>query len=828
MRAARFLLYLILALFSLFVSIGIIIDVFYSDNIERSVVKILQENVTSKIDLQEVSFTLWDRFPYASIKFSKMLINDIDTVFSSDTLLYAEEAYVSFNLIDVIQKKYIINRVYIDGGNINIRYNKEEKPNFLIFKKDTSNRKKLIINDLILNESNVKYIRSSNNTNIDWDVSESITEFIEGDIVVSASIHSNTLFVYKTEYLKNKDCSFKTVMSINEDTLLIGESEIFIEDFNALISGFIVNNDLNLTVQSENQKLSSVINHMPNKFKEAWQAFIIEGLISCDAEIKGVASSNKNPSFNMDFNISDGNFELKEVPFTLNSINTFGKITNGNLNNFETTSLTFSEFRSKTGKGFLNGDFTVTNLNKYFLSAQIESSWDLSELNKYFQDSPFLDLQGEVGLLANYQGNISFNRKFKDYFLESEHAFQTSLRNITFKHINSPLEFDIISAKLNVNNNIINVNSSSLNVSQSSFNFSGEVKEFFRYLLKRTDQFYIQGDMIASTMLFSELMLISSNSLKVTQNTLPDWLELDLNIDVSNFIYNDFNASRLVGKIQYRENKLSGIELVANSLEGYIHSNFILTEPTKNYLVLKSDLEIDKINIRKSFGSFNNFNQQFITQNHINGIASADLDIEAHWKPSFVFNDSKLKVKSHMIIEEGELIDFAPLESLSSFVSIEDLKHVKFSTLENTIEIENKVITVPAMEIKSSALSVFLSGTHTFAQEIDYRIKLLLSELLSNTFRKSNTALDNEFGELDDEGRIFNTVYLKMTGNTEDPKISFDGLKIKEDIQEGINTEIETIKTIINEDILNTEEFLEDEEGQDIIIEWEEEQSNPK
>ena len=132
------------------------------------------------------------------------------------------------------------------------------------------------------------------------------------------------------------------------------------------------------------------------------------------------------------------------------------------------------------------------------------------------------------------------------------------------------------------------------------------------------------------------------------------------------------------------------------------------------------------------------------------------------------------------------------------------------------------------MEIKSSALSVFLSGTHTFDQEIDYRIKLLLSELLSNTFRKRNTTLDNEFGELDDEGRIFNTVYLKMTGNTEDPKISFDGLKIKEDIQEGIDTEIETIKTIINEDILNTEEFLEDEEGQDVIIEWEEEQYNPK
>ena len=132
------------------------------------------------------------------------------------------------------------------------------------------------------------------------------------------------------------------------------------------------------------------------------------------------------------------------------------------------------------------------------------------------------------------------------------------------------------------------------------------------------------------------------------------------------------------------------------------------------------------------------------------------------------------------------------------------------------------------MEIKSSALSVFLSGTHTFAQEIDYSIKLLLSELLSNTFRKRNTVIDNEFGEINEEGQIFTTVYLKMTGNTDNPIISFDGLKIKEDIKESISTEIETIKTIIKEDILQGEDQLE-EDGQDVIIEWEDEEKyNPK
>ena len=72
----------------------------------------------------------------------------------------------------------------------------------------------------------------------------------------------------------------------------------------------------------------------------------------------------------------------------------------------------------------------------------------------------------------------------------------------------------------------------------------------------------------------------------------------------------------------------------------------------------------------------------------------------------------------------------------------EELKNVKFSTLKNTIRIEHNIIKIPAMEIKSSALSVFISGTHSFDNEIDYQVRLLLSELISQKFRKKNTNIN--------------------------------------------------------------------------------------
>ena len=305
---------------------------------------------------------------------------------------------------------------------------------------------------------------------------------------------------------------------------------------------------------------------------------------------------------------------------------------------------------------------------------------------------------------------------------------------------------------------------------------------------------------------------------------MPKWVNADLNTNITTFSYEDFIASDITGQLIYKNQSLTGKDISINSLNGNIVGNFKFYESEKNKLTLFSQLNLKQLNIRNAFLAFNNFNQDFITAEHIKGIGTAEIEMQATWKPGFIFEKEKLKVKSHLVIEKGELIQFKPLESLSDYVSLEDLKTVQFSTLENTIEIENKVVTMPTMEIKSSALSVFISGSHTFEQEIDYRIKLLLSELMSTKFRKKNTQVKNtEFGEVKENGKIFNTIYFKMTGNSENPNISFDGIRFREDVQKGITKEKETIITIIKEDILLTKEQEKQEKGQDVIIEWNDE-----
>ena len=130
------------------------------------------------------------------------------------------------------------------------------------------------------------------------------------------------------------------------------------------------------------------------------------------------------------------------------------------------------------------------------------------------------------------------------------------------------------------------------------------------------------------------------------------------------------------------------------------------------------------------------------------------------------------------------------------------------------------------MDINSSALSVSIAGTHSFDNEIDYQVRLLLSELISKKFRKKNTNINSEFGIVEDDGLGHTTLYLKMTGNMDNPNIYFDKIKIKEKIKTEFKKQVEEIKTIIKKDVLNQKTDstkLLEEKSPDIILEWKDE-----
>ncbi len=809
----------------LFIVGGVIFTItsYFAEDIEKNVITKIQENVKTPLILEDVEFTIYDNFPYASVKITNLLIQS-SKEFNHDTLLFAQRAYVEISILDLINKIYNLKSIIVSDAKINIKYNNLKTPNFLIFKRNPENKNPLSIKKIVFLNSELNIKKEPSLLNIKWDLKRSIISINNENYTFNTTGFSKNLIANNTDYINAKEFNFIARTEIRKDTIKILESNLNIESILLNLKGSIFQgNILDLAIDGKDQEINQVITHLPINMQKICSSFIGNGKITFHSSLKGLMNKENNPLFEMEYKIAKGDFKLKSIPFKLYNMEMNGSVNNGENRNFNSTKITADLFNAETKNGNISGVFTLTNLNTYFLNADLTSIWDLTEVNHYFEDSPFIGLKGKLFASTNYKGGIAFDKRFKKKFLNADHKSNIQLENVQFNYKISPLEFAFESLNCKLENHKILVNSCQSTISETDFNFKGEILNFIAYILGEAPKIYIDGDINSTYTNFYEVLNLGSMSKKNKNNAskkiIPNWVNANTTINIQNFSYKNFIASNLSGIFSCNNQEISGLDLTAKSLSGEINGNFTLSKSTEENLKLISDFKLKQINIRNSFDSFNNYGQTFITQEQIKGMGTAELNIELHWDSNFMLDKKKLKIKSHLIIEKGELIDFKPLENLSSYVSLDELKHVTFSTLENTIDVSNEIITIPTMEIKSSALSVFLSGTHTFDQKIDYEMTLLLSELLSNSFRKENTKI-TEFGEETQDGKIFNTVYFKMTGEAKKPKISLNRIRFMEDVENSIKKEKETIINIIEEDILQKEKKEEEKKEEGVEIEW--------
>ncbi len=805
------------------VSIVFIITTYFAENIEKSVISMIEKNLEAPLLLDDVEFTIYENFPSASVKITNLLLLE-SKKFNTDTLLFTKRAYVEISILDIINKNYNLQNIIITDAQINIKYNELNTPNFLIFKTNPENKTPLSIKKIVLLNTELNIKKETPTLDMCWGLKKTIISISNKGYRFNVNGLSNKLVVGVLDYMKAKKFDFIANTEISKDTITILKSDLNVEDVVFRVAGTILKgNTLNLNIGGKEQEINKIITVLPENIQKACSPFIANGEITFHSSLKGLINKEHNPLFEMDYEITEGNFKLKAIPFELHDVKMNGVVSNGESQNFTSTKITSNLFNASTKNGNINGEFTVTNLNNYFLTSEFKSSWDLTEVNRYFEDSPFIGLRGRLLANTNYEGNIAFNRSFKRMFLNANHKSDVKLKNVQFNYKLFPLQFTFEFLDCTLDRHKTLVNSCQSTIAETDLSFKGEILNLIAYVVGEAPKIYVDGDAKSTYTNFSEMITLGDISNEKytgkSKNIMPNWIDANTTIDIKNFSYENFIASNLRGSVLYKNGTINAENLTTHSLNGEISGEFTVTEPVPQNLKLISNVELKQINIRNSFNAFNNYGQTFIQKEQIKGVGSAELNIESHWGPNFVLDKKKLKINSHLIIEKGELIDFKALENLSSYVSLDELKHVKFSTLENTIDIANEVITIPAMEIKSSALSVFLLGTHTFDHEINYEITLLLSELLSSSFRKKNTQI-TEFGEEQQDGKIFNTVYFKMTGNTNRPKISLNKIRFMEDVNNSVENEKEIISDIIKEDILQTKNREEEEYGQEIEIEW--------
>ncbi|MCW3126482.1 MAG: hypothetical protein JWO03_2140, partial [Bacteroidetes bacterium] len=269
-----------------------------------------------------------------------------------------------------------------------------------------------------------------------------------------------------------------------------------------------------------------------------------------------------------------------------------------------------------------------------------------------------------------------------------------------------------------------------------------------------------------------------------------------LTVSIDKFVFEKMHFENIKTDLTLVPYRIDVNSLSADAMGGQItNSGYIAFTPGK-HMILNLGLNIDKVDLPVLFKEYDNFGQKTLTDANLKGRFSATLAIRTVWNNYKEIDFDKLSGNLTCSVLHGELNNFDPIKSASAFIKVDELNHIVFSDLTNTLSIKDRVITIPRMEIQSSAVNLIMSGTHTLDNNIDYHIKVNLHKLLAAKFGQRDR--DVQYIEEDPYDGV--NLYLTLTGDISNPKIKYDRESVKKKIKQDLADQKQELKDLFKKD----------------------------
>lgn len=815
MRYFKIAFLTLLGILSLSIITGFVLGYVYEDEVKKYVISELNKQLQARviIDAGDIDLTLLKDFPYASLEFKNIKVLEAVEKERKDTLLTAASLSLRFNAIDIYNKNYKIKRINIKDVGLRLRIDKNGNDNYHFWKtsKDTANSSfSLDIQKILFDNVRLSYIDYQSHTDISLNIKKS--EFsgkFNTDkylLTTSGETYINHIRKDSTTYIDQKTFAFNFDLlvdnPINRYEIKTGEATL--ADLKLNVTGNVITTEyedvLNLKLKGKDLNIKSVLSLLPENYKKKVNDFESEGRFYFESEIKGGVSATKNPSVSAKFGIKKASIIQNSTSTALKQVNLEGTFFISDWDKAK-SNLDIKHFDASFQNGILSGKCQIENFDHPVINVFANADLNLEELQKFLSIDTIENIQGKLKL------NISFIGELKDARRHITENFQTAkasgemlISNCQFRLKNNPLNFDSIDASFSFNNNDVIINKLNGKISNSDVEVKGLFTNILAYVFSENAPLTVDATLKSKSINLDELMANKSSSPNSTYALrFSPMINFNLQSSINNVVFRRFQAKNVKGKLTLRDKKLSADSLFFTTMDGEIKCGGVIDASDNNKILIACDASIKKINIYKLFYQFENFGQKVIREKNLQGFMTADVQLASIWDSKLNVDLDKVYVKSNLTIEKGELMKFEAMKSLSSFIKISELENIKFSTLQNQIEIRNKKIYIPRMEIKSSALNLSCSGVHTFDNGIDYKVKILLSDLLFQKAKKDKKE-NAEFGVEEDDGLGQTNLFLSMTGTVDNPIIRYDRKSAVAKVKQDFKTERQNLKKILKEE----------------------------
>jgi hypothetical protein len=135
---------------------------------------------------------------------------------------------------------------------------------------------------------------------------------------------------------------------------------------------------------------------------------------------------------------------------------------------------------------------------------------------------------------------------------------------------------------------------------------------------------------------------------------------------------------------------------------------------------------VKDLDIQKTFFAFNTVQKLMPVGQFLSGRLSSQLNLKGNLNGDLMPNLSTLSGNGNLLLLEGVLKKFAPLEKIASTLNISELKDVALKDVKSYIEFSNGKVLIKPFTVKVRDIEMLVGGTHGFDQTMDYIVQMKL------------------------------------------------------------------------------------------------------
>jgi len=782
---------------------GFIISYFYGEKVKSYVIAEINKKLDTPVDVSNIRFSVFRNFPNASLVFHDVFIRD-QTEEKPDTLLYAKKISFLIGLSQLFEDDLAVKRIVIESGVLKVSNDKTGAGNYEIWKKDSiaaeGSANVFRLEEVLVKSTRVKYRNDFKKLAFMATVKEgSMKGAFSSELFELESTASIDIGYFHSEglrFAKHKAAAFALDMKIDSKAKIytINSGKLKLDDLDFVVEGNINNAGkglmLNLHVSSPGSGPQALLSLFPGSRTGKANDFTYKGTVSFDMTIRGILDQKQSPLIDIDFGARQVSIIPKKNGVQLKQVNFTGSYTNLKSKSQPASFLSVQKFQAVMGGHDFRGSIEITDFKAPFVKMQVSGTLDLAQLSEFYMPDTVESMKGMIVTDAAFSGKIG---QLKTYLASGS----LELRSLDFRLKKKSTQFRDFNGIFTLAGNKVEMENFSGNIGASDFLMQGSFTNLFSYLLLPDERLSVNASLSSRELNLDEL--IEKKETRAGKDTVyrlhfSDKLQMAVEVQVDHIHFEKFTARKLHGKVQLTNQVLSAPALHLNTMEGGIVLSGSVNASRRDSILVSAEADIKKINITQLFYQMGNFGQDIVQEKNLKGAVTADIRFASTWSSALVCNTNKVYVSADILIDNGELIDFEPTMALSKYVKGADLKNIKFSTLKNKVEIRNRTIHFPMMEVNSSAMNITASGTHTFDNIVDYKIRLLLSQLLGKKVKEQNT----EFGMIEDDGLGRTSIFLRMHGPMRNPKFSYDNKSVEDKMVEDIKGEKTNLKKVLN------------------------------